>query len=195
GGVRAFCPELFIRNLDVAEQGQRLPVQENGIVLSAMLMNHILHFRPEQVMASFILLLLPLIKFHFKSLDHPYLQFPPQPFHFRRQHPHHPCPVIFPREPHGTDTFSLLYFRSWLVLPRKYSTRFPALPYERNFSFPPPGNRPPDPAFPHGRHIFLPLSTPGRYEFQDGTGSPDSPTAVRLLPLPVHPQSPAPPFP
>ena len=36
GSVRSFGPKLFILNLDVAKQGQRLLIQKNGIVFKTL---------------------------------------------------------------------------------------------------------------------------------------------------------------
>ena len=70
GGVSSFGPALLILDLDVAEKSQRFFVQKDGVILSAIFMDHVLHLRPELIVTLLVLGLLALIQFHFKSFNH-----------------------------------------------------------------------------------------------------------------------------
>ena len=70
GGVRPFGPQLLVLDLYVAKEGQGLPVQKNGIVLPAVLMDHVLHLGPQFIVPLLILSLLAGIQLHFESFDH-----------------------------------------------------------------------------------------------------------------------------
>ena len=70
GRIGSLCPALFVFDINIAELGQCFSVQKDRIILSAVFMDHILHFRPELIMAFFVFCFLSFIKFHFKSFDH-----------------------------------------------------------------------------------------------------------------------------
>ena len=58
GCIGTLSPQFGIINLDIAKQSQGFLIQKDGVVLTAVLMDHILHLRPQQVMAALILLLM-----------------------------------------------------------------------------------------------------------------------------------------
>ena len=43
---------------------------KNGVILSTMFMNHVLHLRPQLIVSLFILCFLSGIQLHFKTFDH-----------------------------------------------------------------------------------------------------------------------------
>ena len=70
GGVGALCPQFGILDLNVAEEDVGFPLQEDGVILSTVVVDHILHFGLQLIVALFVLGLHAGVQLHLKALDH-----------------------------------------------------------------------------------------------------------------------------